>query len=706
MTNKSQLLQKAREGFNTLDIGMRYIDSALEHLEKWLTDEMFCSYVPQITYLINSEKWDFLLDSFYQVIPFGTGGRRGLVGIGPNRINLWTIKASAQGHSQYLFKHYGEESKKRGVVITYDVRKYTQKGVYDDTIDNPVMNLDCKQLAYAGAEVYTANGIKVLMFDGVRSTPELSFTIRHLKAISGIMISASHNQPTDNGKKVYDEFGGQLIPPDDQNLVDEVTKNVEEIKTMKLHEAEGKGLIEYIDKEVDEAYWNTVTALSLSQERDLKILYSPLHGTGLTSVLPILEKLRFDVVLDPKTSNLSGDFENVTFNIPNPEVRESFDTPLSAADEVNADILISTDPDADRIGVMAKHSDSWEFLNGNEIGIILTQYGISKYKARNLLSSDCIIIKTGVTTSLIEKIALDNSIQCISNLLVGFKYIGEEMNKLENIDKMKKFILGTEESHGFIIGNYARDKDAACAAVWISELAAQLKKDNKTLIDYLNDIYAEYGYCHNYLTEIRLTGAKGMEQIALIMDHLRKNNIEILNSFNVNEKTDRWDGEPFLSPTDKASRNVLIFNFDNTTETQSIRIVVRPSGTEPKVKVYIEVTGKPCKLVNLQIEKEKATTIREDLEKTFMQYCYKILDVDFPERGFLLFWQLPLDIKLKYFEIEDNIVSLKSITDVEERRGKLNNIIEFLGSDPIEKIDKAFRKKYNIGIQKYLDLNY
>ncbi|MHC4453853.1 MAG: phospho-sugar mutase [Planctomycetota bacterium] len=700
MTNNEQLLQKARNGFNTLDIGTQHVDSALEHLEKWLTDEIFSSYVPQITYLINSEKWDFLLDSFYQVIPFGTGGRRGLVGIGPNRINLWTIKASAQGHSQYLFKQYGEDAKKRGIVITYDVRKYTQKGVYDDTIYNPVMNLDCKQLAVACAEVYTANGIKVLMFDVVRSTPELSFTIR-----SGIMISASHNQPTDNGKKVYDEFGGQLIPPDDQNLVDEVTKNVEEIKTMKLDDAEAKGLIEYIGKEVDEAYWNTVSALSLSPERDLKILYSPLHGTGLTSVLPILEKLKFDVVLDPETSKLSGAFENVTFNIPNPEVRESFDTPLSAAEEVNADILISTDPDADRIGVMAKHSGSWEFLNGNEIGIILTQYGISKYKTRSLLCSDCIVIKTGVTTSLIEKISLENGIQCISNLLVGFKYIGEEMNKLEKADKLQKFILGTEESHGFIIGNYARDKDAACAAVWISELAAELKKEKKTLIDYLNDIYARYGYCHNYLTEIRLTGAKGMEQIALIMDHLRKNDIESLNGFNVNEKTDRWNGESFLSPTDKASRNVIIINFDNTPVTQSIRVVVRPSGTEPKVKVYVEVTGKPCKLENLQLEKEKTTAIREDIEKNFMQYCYKILDVDFPDRGFLLFWQLPLDIKLKYFEIEDDIISLKNISDKEERKKKLSKLFGFLGADPIEKVNNAFSKKYNMGIRKYLDLN-
>lgn len=704
MTDSRQLLEKAGDGFKTLNIGKQYRDSALGNLEEWLTDETFRDYVPQIVYLIHSAKWDFLLDSFYQIIPFGTGGRRGLVGIGPNRINLWTIMASAQGHSQYLCKHYGEEAKNRGVVITYDVRVYTQKGVYDDTLENPVMGLTCKQLAVAGAEVYVANGIKVFMFDGVRSTPELSFTIRHLKAISGVMISASHNLPTDNGKKVYDESGGQLIPPDDQNLVDEVTRNVEEIKTMKLDKAGEKGLIEYIGKEVDKAYWNTVSSVSLSQERDVKILYSPLHGTGLTSVLPILEQLHFNVVPDPKTSNLSGAFENVTFNIPNPEVIESFDTSLPFAEEIKADIIISTDPDADRIGIMVKHKDSWVFLNGNEIGIILTQYGISKYKAGNMLSNDCVVIKTGVTTSLIEKIARENNIQCIPNLLVGFKYIGDEMNKLEKADKMRKFILGTEESHGFIVGNYSRDKDAACAAVWLSELAAERKKDNETLMDYLNEIYAQYGYCHNYLTEIRLTGAKGMGQISLIMDHLRNNDIGSLNGFDVNEKVDRWEGEPFLSPTDKASRNVIIFHFDSMPDTQSVRIIVRPSGTEPKVKVYVEVTGNPCNLDTLQTEKNNIAAIRENLEKAFMQYCYKLLDVDFPERGFLLFWQLPLDVKLKYFEMEDDIVALKSISDKGERKEKLDKLFGFLGANPIEKVDKAFSREYGTGIRGYLEL--
>jgi phosphoglucomutase/phosphomannomutase len=225
-----KLLESVKTGFANLKISEKYKESALDWLRTWLTESIYKNYVPQIEYLIQTEKWDFLLDSFYQVIPFGTGGRRGMVGIGPNRINPWAIQASAQGHSQYLIKEHGEKARQRGVVLTFDVRKYTQTGVYDDSQANPVRNLDGKQLAVAAAEVYAANGIKVYMFESARSTPELSFAIRHLGAISGDMFSASHNLPTDNGKKVYDQFGGQLIPPDDQALVDEVTGNVSEIK--------------------------------------------------------------------------------------------------------------------------------------------------------------------------------------------------------------------------------------------------------------------------------------------------------------------------------------------------------------------------------------------------------------------------------------------------------------------------------------------
>jgi phosphoglucomutase len=706
MTNANALLNKAEHGFNSLEVSEKYVNSALKWLGTWLTDDSFKDYVPQITYLIEQKKWNFLLDSFYQVIPFGTGGRRGLVGVGPNRINTWTIQSSAQGHSQYLIRQYGEQAGQRGVVLAFDVRKYTQKGIYDETLANPVMNLDGRILARAAAAVYAANEIKVYMFQNERSTPELSYAIRHLNAVSGDMFSASHNLPTDNGKKVYDQYGGQLIPPDDQLLVDEVTGNITEIKVVDVDTAIGKGMVELIDEQVDEAYYDAVRPVSLSDEREIKIVYSPLPGTGLTSVYPILKKLEFDITLDPQTSNLSGAFENVTFNIPNPEVIESFDNSLPFARKVDADILISTDPDADRIGVMINHNGSWQFLTGNEIGIILTNYAISKYRSNGRLSPNSVVIKTDVTTSLLAKIALKNGVHCVGDLLVGFKYIADEMNKIEKEGKIEDFIFGAEESHGYLTGNYARDKDAACAAIWLSEHAAELKKQQKTLLDDLNDIYSTYGYCHNYLTEIRLLGAKGMEQIGLIMDHLRGTQIESFENFRVNKRSDRRQGDPqpHLSKTDTSARNILIYFIEDLPETAGIKMTVRPSGTEPKIKMYFEVIGKPCKPENLADEKTKITAIRNKLEKIFMQYCYRLLGVDFPDRGFLLFWQLPLNDKLEYFDIEDEIVNLKNTVDGGTRKNELKKLLLFLGANPVKKVDNAFRAKFNAGILEYLDL--
>ncbi len=706
MSDSAALLKKTKDGFGTLTVSEKYIDSAFNRLKIWLTDDAFKDYAPQIEYLIENAKWDFLLDSFYQIIPFGTGGRRGLVGIGPNRINPWTIQSSAQGHSQYLIKQFGEQARQRGVVLAFDVRKYTQKGIYDEARPNPIMNLDGLQLAAAAATVYAANGIKVYMFETARSTPELSYAIRHLNAISGDMFSASHNLPTDNGKKVYDQYGGQLIPPDDQILVDEVTGNVAEIKALDIDAAKDKGLIEFVGEELDNNYHEAVCPVSLSNEREVKIVYSPLHGTGLTSVYPVLLKMGFDVHLDPQTSNLSGAFENVTFNIPNPEVIESFSISLPFANKIDADILISTDPDADRIGVMAKHNGAWQFLTGNEIGIILTNYAISKYASNGRLNRNSTLIKTEVTTSLMQKIAYENGVQCIGDLLVGFKYIGDGMNKIEAEGKIDDFIFGAEESHGYLTGNYARDKDAACAAVWISEHAAELKKNNKTLLDDLNEIYSTYGYCHNYLTEIRLLGAKGMEQIGHIMDHLRNAVIDSFGNFTVKERFDRWQGEPqpHLSKTDTSARNVIVYIFKNLTDTSSIKVTVRPSGTEPKIKMYFEVVGKPCSMEKLEDEKQKIIDIRLELEKTFMQYCYKLLDVDFPDRGYLLFWQLPLADKLKYFKIEEEIVNLKNISDTQSRKDELDQLLLFLGANPIEKVDNAFREKFKAGVLEYLDL--
>ncbi len=706
MATAQDLIANAQSGFNQLDMPAPVVADALDALEIWLTDDAFEHYRPQLEHLIDTQAWEFLLDAFYQVIPFGTGGRRGLVGIGPNRINPWTIQSSAQGHAQYLIKTYGEEAPQRGVVLTWDVRVFTQQFPYRPDLPNPIMNLDGRQLAEAAAVVYAANGIKVYMYDTVRSTPQLSFTIRHLNAVSGDMFSASHNLPTDNGKKVYDQYGGQLIPPHDQILVDEVTQQVEDIQRMPFDDACAQGRVEFIGEDIDRIYQETVAALSLSDARDLKIVYAPLHGTGLTSVYPVLQKLGFDVTLDPRSANLSGAFENVTFNIPNPEVQQSFDTALPYARENAADLIISTDPDADRVGVMVNHRDGWEFLNGNEIGTLLTHYGITKMKAAGRLETGGVVIKTDVTTSLIAAIAEALEMDCIGDLLVGFKYIGEEMNKLDAEGRMADFVLGTEESHGFLMGNYARDKDAAGAAIWIAEHAAELKQEGRSLLDQLNHIYASYGYCHNHLTEIRLLGAKGMEQIRKIMDHLREEEISAIGDFRVTRRVDRWQGppQPHLSRTDTSSRNVLVFYLESPEDIQSLRITVRPSGTEPKVKMYFEILGRPCEPGHLAQSRETIVALCDRLEKQLMQYCYGILGVDFPERGFLLFWQLPLDTKLKYFEVEEAIAALKTVDDPAERRKALDDRLAFLGANPVQKIDPAFEARYGQGVLEYLAL--
>jgi phosphoglucomutase/phosphomannomutase len=700
------LLLLAKDGFSTLDVSEKVKSAALAHLEVWLTDSAFAEYTDQIRYLIESGKWDVLLDSFYQTIPFGTGGRRGPVGIGPNRINAWTIQASAQGHSQYLLKIYGEAAKRRGVVMTFDVRAYRQKGIYSEEIPNPVQGLDGWRLARSAAEVYAANGIKTYLFETVRSTPELSFAIRHIKAIAGDMFSASHNLPPDNGKKVYDEDGGQLIPPHDQILVDEVTGHVKAIRRMPFEEALRQGLVEIVGEEIDRAYLASAAAVTLSSERNLKVFYSPLHGTGITTVYPVLKQLGFDVVLCPATSNLSGAFEQVTFNIPNPEVVESFSTSLPLAQAAAADILLSTDPDADRIGIMVSHHGQWLFITGNEIAILLANYAINRLRAAGRLTPQRVIVKTDVTTALIDKMARENNIICIGDLLVGFKYVAEEMNRLEAAGRGSDFIFGCEESHGYLTGTYARDKDAAGAAVWVAEYAAELKQQGRTLVDALDEIYSNYGYCHNYLTEIRLLGAKGMEQIAAIMDHFRSQAVERFEDFQVDAKIDRWQGppQPHLSETDTTARNVIILRLRNVAQTTSVRITVRPSGTEPKIKMYFELVGKPCRPADLPSAKQALVDVRLRLEKTFMRYCYGLIGVDFPERGFLLFWQLPLKDKLRYFEIEDEIARLKNTPDSKARSEKLDALLQFLGANPVQKVDTAFKARFGAGIHDYLGL--
>ncbi|MEA2056793.1 MAG: phospho-sugar mutase [Patescibacteria group bacterium] len=699
--NTEELLQQTKQGFSQLKLGEEYKEKALINLKRWLIDPQCADYRPQVVHLIEAQHWDYLLDSFYQVMPFGTGGKRGEVGVGPNRINEWNIRASAQGHAQYLLRKYQDKTKTRGVVLTYDVREFLGNKYFDKNIPNPAMNLTCKDLAWAAAEVYAANGIKIYTFDSFRSTPELSFAIRHLNAVAGDMFSASHNPPDHNGMKVFDEFGGQLIPPQDEELVSEVTENVEEIKNIPFTEAQEKGLIEIVGEKVDQAYWRTCKQLSLSANRDLKIVYTPLHGCGSTSVFPVLKKLGFNISMDPKTEYPNGKFENVTFNIPNPEVEQSFDTTLKYAQEVNADLILNSDPDADRIGIMVKHQDNWRFINGQEIAAILTDYAIKKMKPD--FKGEGTVIKTQVTTNLLQKICDHYQINLIGDLLVGFKYIGKVMNTLEEEGELDEFIVSCEESHGYLAGSYARDKDAVVGAIWLSELAAKLKTEGKTLLDYLNKVYAQFGYFRNYLTEIRLPGAEGRGKILSILDQLREKPPEKFGNFTVEKMEDWRDRKPFVSQTDIDAKNSLVFYFKPIKDTSTIRVTVRPSGTEPKVKMYFEIGSVPFKLEDIIKVKADIEKILKKLEKDFMKVCYQLIDIDFPDRGFLLFWQLPIQDKLHYFKIEEQIADLKN-TKKEKRADALAELLEFLGSDPIDKVDLAFKKKYGQSMRDYLEI--
>ena len=706
MTN---YIAEIKEGFSGLNVGEQFKREALRNIQVWLSEDEFKPYREQILDLTTRKEFELLLDSFYQVLPFGTGGRRGPVGIGTNRINPWTIAASAQGHSGYLTKQHGENALRRGVVLAYDVRKYPDTGIYNDELPNPVKGITSKDLAVEAARVYAANGIKVHLFDGVRTTPELSFAVRHLKAVAGDVFSASHNPRTDNGKKVYEHNGGQLIPPFDQELADTVNQ-VTEIKRMDFDEACRQGLVVSIGDQVDDAYLKATTSKALTDERDVVIVYSPLHGVGSTSVYETLKRVGFNVTYDEKTKTPDGNFPNVKFNIPNPEVEQSFETLFETGEAINADVLINSDPDADRLGICVKTGAGYRYLNGNEIAVVLTNFTLSELYSQGSLPENPVVVKTLVTTELCRAIAEKFGCEVIGDLLVGFKYIAEEIRKLEEEGAIHRFVIGFEESHGYLVGTYARDKDAAPPAVLLCELAAKLKKEGKTIADYLDSIYKEYGYYSNRLANIILYGAEGKGKIDMIQKTLRENPPSEIAGFRVARFVDKWEGKKHASLTDTTSRNVLIFELES--DENLMKVTVRPSGTEPKIKVYFEIGGKPPGLdatdQELEREKQRVATLVKKLERDMvMEHCYPIIGVDMPERSLVLSTLLPVAAKQRYFEVEEEIVSLKSAAESgtiekDEARKKIEDMLSVFGADPVEKITKAFEAKTGVALDEFL----
>ncbi|MDA1169257.1 MAG: phospho-sugar mutase [bacterium] len=528
-------------------------------IQKWLTDTKYSEYKEELEKLIAQEDWKTLEDSFYTTIPFGTGGRRGPVGLGSNRINRITIGESAQGLCDYLSAQSEEDlpaelagAKKSGIVIAHDTRTTS------------------RELAEYTASIFAANNFTTYLFNSFRATPELSFAVRHLQAAAGVVISASHNPPADNGFKAYWSDGSQIVPPHDKGIMQAVT-NVKNI--MPSLPAELAGQIQTIGKEVDDAYIAAIANESLSKSRSAKIVYSPLHGTGTMSVQKVLEHVGFqDVTIVAEQASPDGTFPNLPNNIPNPEVLSASEMVTEYAKRLDADIAITTDPDADRLGVVAKDSASeYKLLTGNQIAALAAYYVASKEQKG-------FMVRTIVTTDLLDAIAQDFGLKIYNHILIGFKYVAQLIREHQD-NGDETFLLGGEESYGLLKGSNCRDKDAAVAALLLCELASELKDQGKTMFWQLHELYKKYGIFTETLTNINYPGAEGFQNMQRIMKQLREQSPTDIAGTPINAVIDR---ETFTG-NDKG--NVLIFELSN----KHNRLTIRPSGTEPKIKIYTQL---------------------------------------------------------------------------------------------------------------------
>jgi phosphoglucomutase len=597
----STLLDAARAGFAGLSIDASFREAALENLATWLANPQVQDTLPQLEALIEAGKWDVLLDSFYQILPFGTGGRRGPVGIGQNRYNAWTLATSIQGHAQFL-KDQADGDDPLSVVIAYDVRRYLDaRGIYCSDLPNPLMGLTSRDFAEIAAGVYAANGVRShILPQGSKtyvSTPELSFAIRVLGADGGLNVSASHNPSDDNGAKIYDREGGQAVPPWDEQLADLVNA-VTEVRSLTYDEALAQGWVQELGTDVHAAYIQANVDVSLRPERrDCHVVFTPLHGTGDTTVAEVLAAAGFGVTLEPTQSPHDGAFSHVPFGVPNPEVPQSMDRAVALARELGADLVMSCDPDADRLGLVVRHGDDWRVMTGNELGTLVVRYLLEFRRSRTGRAP--IVIKTEVTSSLVARVARHHGARVVGHLLVGFKYIGDGLRRLEQVGKfynvegdLDDFAAGIEESHGVLVTHAVRDKDAAGAALLLAEAAAWQKASGRTLVDLLEDCWRDVGAVTNTLRSLVMRGAEGRARIQAMQASLRETPLRQVGDHKVTAFHDRRDPRgPFgriKSGTDAASRDVLVFELG-----PDARVILRPSGTEPKSKVYVELVGEP-----------------------------------------------------------------------------------------------------------------
>lgn len=548
-----------------------------EVYEQWIANPYFDEATKEELKSI-AEDENEIKERFYMDLEFGTAGLRGIIGAGTNRMNIYVVRRATQGLANYIAK---VDKKSQGVAIAYDSRHMSP------------------EFAQEAALCLAANGIKAYIFETLRPTPELSFAVRHLGCVAGINVTASHNPPEYNGYKVYWEDGAQITPPHDSGIMGEVKAIFDwnTVKTMDKAEAEKAGLFEVIGKEVDDAYMAELKKQVIHMDaiqaegKNLKIVYTPLHGTGNIPARRILKELGFENVYVVKEQELpDGDFPTVSY--PNPEAAEAFELGLKLAKEVDADLVLATDPDADRLGVRVKDKNGeYHDLTGNMSGCLLANYEISQRKAVNgSLPEDGALIKTIVTTNLADAIAKGYGVKLIE-VLTGFKFIGQQILGFEKSGK-GSYLFGFEESYGCLIGTYARDKDAIVATMALCEAAAYYKTQGKTLWDAMIEMYEQFGYYKDDIKAVTMKGIEGLQKIQDIMNSLRQNppaefaghKVVAVRDYKADTIKNLETGE--VTPTGLPNSNVLYYELTN-----DAWVCVRPSGTEPKVKFYYGVKG-------------------------------------------------------------------------------------------------------------------
>lgn len=521
-------------------------------------------------------------DRFYKDLEFGTGGLRGVIGAGTNRLNIYTVRKATQGLANFIMSENGQN---KGVAIAFDSRHMSP------------------EFSKEAALCLNANGIKTYRFETLRPTPELSFALRELGCIAGIVITASHNPPEYNGYKVYWEDGAQITAPKDKQIITEVNKvtDLSQVKTMTEAEAVAKGLYHIIGQEIDDRYIAALKTQIIHPEYiekaadEIKIVYTPLHGTGNLPVRRVLKELGFKhVYVVPEQELPDGDFPTVGY--PNPEDPKAFTLALNLAKQIDADIVLATDPDADRLGVYAKDTATGEYVSftGNMSGMVIAHYILSQRKENHTLPKNGALVKTIVTTNMADALAKDFDVKLIE-VLTGFKYIGEQIKFFEQQHNYE-YVFGLEESYGCLVGTHARDKDAVVAVMALCEVAAYCKLNNRTLWNQMVELYEKYGYYKEDLKSITLKGIDGVKKIQAIMEGLRKNPVKAFGEFKVlkmrdyktNEVLDMADGE--ILKTGLPISNVLYYELES-----DAWCCARPSGTEPKIKFYMGVKGESVK---------------------------------------------------------------------------------------------------------------